>query len=125
MNQNSVFISGRVSRIDEMRISPQSGTAYISFGVGCNRMSKEKKADFFNCIAFGKTAELVADLLIVGNQLVISGRLQNDEWEKNGEKRVTTKIIVNGFDKMWPPKQQEEQAPANNGLQESNFDFNG
>ena len=125
MSTNVVVISGRVARIDEMKINPQSGNAYIPFAVACNRMSKDKKADFFNCMAFGKTAELVADLLSKGDQLTINGRLQIDEWEKNGEKRTAPKIIVNGFDKMWPPKQQEEQAPANNGLQESNFDFNG
>lgn len=133
MSTNVVVISGRVARIDEMKINPQSGTAYIPFAVACNRMSKDKKADFFNCMAFGKTAELVADYLSKGDQLTINGRLQIDEWEKNGEKRTAPKIIVNGFDKMWPPKQQEgtspeqqeEKAPANNGLQESNFDFNG
>lgn len=125
MSTNVVVISGRVARIDEMKINPQSGNAYIPFAVACNRMSKDKKADFFNCMAFGKTAELVADLLSKGDQLTINGRLQIDEWEKNGEKRTAPKIIVNGFDKMWPPKQQEEQAHANNGLQESNFDFNG
>lgn len=125
MNMNSVFISGRVVRVDELKFNPESGNAHIPFAVACNRMSKDKKADFFNCIAFGKTAELVANLLSKGDQLVINGRLQNDEWEKNGEKRVTTKIIVNGFDKMWPPKQQESSVPANDGIQESNFDFNG
>ena len=133
MSTNVVVISGRVVRVDEMKINPQSGNAYIPFAVACNRMSKDKKADFFNCMAFGKTAELVADLLSKGDQLTINGRLQIDEWEKNGEKRTAPKIIVNGFDKMWPPKQQggtspeqqEGASPVSGGLQESNFDFNG
>jgi len=133
MSTNVVVISGRVVRVDEMKINPQSGNAYIPFAVACNRMSKDKKADFFNCMAFGKTAELVADLLSKGDQLTINGRLQIDEWEKNGEKRTAPKIIVNGFDKMWPPKQQEgvspEQqggaSPVSGGLQESDFNFNG
>jgi single-strand DNA-binding protein len=133
MSTNVVVISGRVARIDEMKINPQSGAAYIPFAVACNRMSKDKKADFFNCMAFGKTAELVADLLSKGDQLTINGRLQIDEWEKNGEKRTAPKIIVNGFDKMWPPKQQdgtspeqqEGASPVSGGLQESRFDFNG
>ena len=125
MSTNIVVISGRVVRVDEMKINPQSGNAYIPFAVACNRMSKDKKADFFNCMAFGKTAELVADLLSKGDQLTINGRLQIDEWEKNGEKRTAPKIIVNGFDKMWPPKQQESSMPANDGIQESNFNFNG
>lgn len=125
MSTNIVVISGRVVRVAELKYNPQSGTAHILFDIACNRMSKDKKADFFNCIAFGKTAELVADLLSKGDQLTINGRLQIDEWEKNGEKRTAPKIIVNGFDKMWPPKQQEETAPVSDGIQESNFDFNG
>lgn len=130
MSINIVVISGRVGRVDEMKINPQSGNAYIQFSVACNRMSKDKKADFFNCVAFGKTAELVADLLRKGAQLTINGRLQIDEWEKNGEKRTAPKIIVNGFDKMWPPKEsifinKEEVAPVSGGIQESSFNFNG
>jgi single-strand DNA-binding protein len=125
MSTNVVVISGRVVRVDELKYNPQSGNAHIPFAVACNRMSKDKKTDFFNCIAFGKTAELVADHLSKGDQLTINGRLHIDEWEKNGEKRTAPKIIVNGFDKMWPPKQQEETAPVSDGIQESNFNFNG
>jgi single-strand DNA-binding protein len=115
----------RVVRVDELKINPQSGSAYIPFAVACNRMSKDKKSDFFDCVAFGKTAELVADLLRKGEQVVIYGRLQIDEWEKDGVKRTSPKIIVNQFDKIWPPKQQEGIAPVSDGIQESNFDFNG
>jgi single-strand DNA-binding protein len=115
----------RVVRVDELKINPQSGSAYIPFAVACNRMSKDKKSDFFDCVAFGKTAELVADLLRKGEQVVIYGRLQIDEWEKDGVKRTSPKIIVNQFDKIWPPKQQEGTAPVGGGIQESNFNFNG
>lgn len=115
----------RVVRVDEMKINPQSGSTYIPFAVACNRMSKDKKSDFFDCVAFGKTAELVADLLRKGEQVVIYGRLQIDEWEKDGVKRTSPKIIVNQFDKIWPPKQQEGTAPVGGGIQESNFNFNG
>ena len=124
---NNITISGRVSRIDELTVSEHNGDALfrLNFSVACDRLSKDKKTDFFNCTVFGRNAENFANIMKKGEQIVISGRLQIDEWEKNGEKRTAPKIIVNGFDKMWPPKQQEEQAPANNGLQESNFDFNG
>lgn len=127
MSINNITISGRVARIDELTVSDTGGDALfrLNFSVACNRLSKERKADFFNCTAFGRNAENFANIMNKGEQIVISGRLQIDEWEKNGEKRTAPKIIVNGFDKMWPPKQQEEPAPANNGLQESNFNFNG
>lgn len=115
----------RVVRVDEMKYYPQSGSSRTPFRVACNRMSKDKKTDFFDCVAFGKTAELVADLLRKGEQVVIYGRLQIDEWEKDGVKRTSPKIIVNQFDKIRPPKQQEEAAPVSDGIQESNFNFNG
>jgi len=123
---NNITISGRVSRIDELTVSEHNGDALfrLNFSVACDRLSKDKKTDFFNCTVFGRNAENFANIMKKGEQIVISGRLQIDEWEKNGEKRTAPKIIVNGFDKMWPPKQQEETAPVSGGIQESNFNFN-
>ena len=108
MNQNSVFISGRVSRIDEMRISPQSGTAYISFGVGCNRMSKEKKADFFNCIAFGKTAELLHQYCEKGSRIGIKGTWNANQYEKDGEKRTYHSVSVNSIEFLGTAKKETQ-----------------
>jgi len=124
---NNITISGRVSRIDELTVSEHNGDALLrlNFSVACDRLSKDKKTDFFNCTVFGRNAENFANIMKKGEQIVISGRLQIDEWEKNGEKRTAPKIIVNQFDKMWPPKQQESSVPANDGIQESNFNFNG
>ena len=126
MSINNIVISGRAARVDDPKIGQGNGEMYISFAIACNRPTKDKKADFFNCIAFGKTAELISDSLKKGEQLTIHGRLQNDEWEKDGQKRISAKIIVNGFDKMWPPKaEQGNPNSPSNELPEGSFNFNG
>lgn len=126
MSINNIVISGRAARVDDAKIGQANGQMYVTFAIACNRPTKDKKADFFNCIAFDKTAELISDLIKKGDQLTIHGRLQNDEWEKDGQKRVSAKIIVNGFDKMWPPKQDTaNDQPPSNELPEGNFNFNG
>ena len=136
MTMCDVFMSARVARIDELTVSDSGGKALfrLNFSVAFDVFEKgNKKANFINCTAFGRNAENFANIMNKGDQVVVAGSLQIDSWEKNGEKRTSPKVIVNRFDKMWPPKQQEgispEQqggaSPVSGGLQESNFDFNG
>ena len=117
----------RVAKMGEVAAVKHNGGVLfrLEFSVACDRLSKEKKTDFFNCVAFGRNAENFGNIMKVGEQVVIYGRAQIDEWEKDGVKRTAPKIVLSQFDKIWPPKQQESSVPANDGIQESNFNFNG
>lgn len=55
----------------------------------------EYESDFFNCSAFGATAQFLADYFKKGQEILLAGHLQNSQWEtESGEKRVSTSIIV-------------------------------
>ena len=71
-----------------------SGTAYCKFTLAVNRMKKDDPADFIFCSAFGKTAELIAEYVKKGHQLGVQGRLQQDTYEKDGEKISKTGLTV-------------------------------
>ena len=90
---NLVILTGRLTKEPELKYSA-SGTAYCKFTLAVNRMKKDDPADFIFCSAFGKTAELIAEYVRKGHQLGVQGRLQQDTYEKDGEKISKTGVTV-------------------------------
>lgn len=71
-----------------------SGTVVANWSVAVNTGKEEKDVGFFDCRAYGKTAELVASFVRKGSPLVIQGSLQQDRWEKDGQRREKVTILV-------------------------------
>ena len=90
---NLVILTGRLTKDPELKHG-SSGTAYCKFTLAVNRMKKDDPADFIFCSAFGKTAELIAEYVKKGNNLGVQGRLQQDTYEKDGEKISNTGVTV-------------------------------
>lgn len=98
---NKATILGNLTRDPEMKALP-SGTSVVNFSVATNRVWKDKNGakqesvEYHNCVAFGKTAELIAQYMFKGSQIYIEGRLQTQSWEdkKSGEKKYRTEIVV-------------------------------
>jgi single-strand DNA-binding protein len=96
---NKVILMGRLTRDPEVRYSQgESSTAIARFSLAVDRRFKrdgEATADFFNCTAFGKQGEFVERYLKQGTKVVVSGRVQNDNYtNKNGEKVYSVQIMV-------------------------------
>ena len=96
---NKVILMGRLTRDPEIRYSSgASQTAVARFSLAVDRRFKREgqpEADFFNCSAFGKTAEFAQNYLKQGTKVVVEGRIQNDNYtNKNGEKVYSVQIIV-------------------------------
>ena len=90
---NLVILTGRLTKDPELKYGA-SGTAYCKFTLAVNRMKKDDPADFIFCSAFGKTAELIAEYVKKGHQLGVQGRIQQDTYEKDGEKISKTGVTV-------------------------------
>ena len=87
---NSVNLMGRLTRDPEARTT-QSGQSVASFTLAVDRITKgpkgERDADFINCVAFGKTAEVVCTYVSKGQRLIVQGRIQTGNYiDKNGNK---------------------------------------
>ena len=95
---NSCNFVGRLTRDIELRTG---NTSVANFGLAVDRKFKkdgQPTADFPRFVAFGKTAEIMAQYLSKGNQVAITGRLQTGSYDdKNGNKVYTTDIIVESF----------------------------
>ena len=97
---NKVILMGRLTRDPEVRYSQgASQTAVARFSIAVDRRfgkrEGEPDADFFNCTAFGKTAEFVERYLHKGTKIALSGRIQNDIYtNKEGQMVYSVRIIV-------------------------------
>lgn len=91
---NKTIMMGRLTKDPEIR-STKDGKAIARFSLAVDRRTKEKMADFFNCTAFGKSAEFAEKYLKKGTKILLTGRLQNDEYtNRDGAKVTATQIIV-------------------------------
>jgi single-strand DNA-binding protein len=104
MYLNKVFLYGNLTRDPELKALP-SGQQVASFGIATNRTYKDKSGqkqeatEFHNIVAFGRTAEVIAQYMKKGRPLFIEGRIQTRSWEgkEDGKKQYRTEIIVDNF----------------------------
>ncbi|MFR1676830.1 MAG: single-stranded DNA-binding protein [Fusobacterium sp.] len=90
---NVIILTGRLTRDPELKFG-QSGKAYSRFTLAVDRPMQKGEADFINCVAFGKTAELIGEYLRKGRKEGVTGRLQMGKYEVNGEKRTSYDVVV-------------------------------
>lgn len=104
---NVVNLIGRLTRDPELRYSP-SGVGVTRITVAVDRkLSKDKKqeaqannqptADFISCVAFNKTAELIANYFNKGSQIGVEGKIQTGSYEKDGQRIYTTDVSITGI----------------------------
>lgn len=96
---NKVVLIGRFTKDPELRYATGSGIATSRFTVAVNRQEKKDEADFINCVAFNKTAMLIAQYFAKGRRIAISGSIRTGSYLKDdGTKVHTTDVVVENFD---------------------------
>lgn len=95
---NKVIMLGRIATDLEVKTTP-SGANVLSFPIAVDRRyqtkGEEKKADFFNCVAWRNEADFIARFWSKGKPILIEGELQNRSYtDKNGATKYITEIIV-------------------------------
>lgn len=95
---NKVILMGRLTRDPEIRYSQATNVAVARFSLAVDRRFKregEESTDFFNCTAFGKLAEFTEKYLVKGVKIVLTGRIQNNNYtNRNGEKVYSVEIMA-------------------------------
>lgn len=96
---NNITILGRLGKDVELRQSRETGKFVAKFSVGVTRKFNKDVTDWFDCVAFGKTGEIIARYFTKGNQIALQGEIQFGSYEaQDGTKRYTTTLVVNTFD---------------------------
>ena len=98
---NNCIFTGRLTKDPEIKTT-QSGKKYINFSIAVDRKTKDsngqRQADFIPCIAWNKTAEIIAQYFVKGSPIGVIGSLQVRAYDKDGEKRFAYEILVNEID---------------------------
>lgn len=95
-NTNVVVITGNLTRDPE----PRGGGKVCGLRVAVNGRQKDDhgnwldKPNFFNVTLFATTAENAIKYLTKGREILIEGRLDWSEYEKDGSQRQSVQIIA-------------------------------
>lgn len=104
---NTVMLMGRLTQDAELR-STSNGKNVTEFSLAVDKGND--KADFFNVVAWEKTAELVSQYTKKGSKVLIQGRLEQQTWEKDGKKN--SKVVVVAFDVTFLDSKSEGSSQA-------------
>ncbi len=112
---NKILLMGNLTRDPELSYTPQ-GVPVCKFGLAVNNTytdaqgNKKENPMFIDIVVWKKQAENCAKYLKKGNPAFVEGRLQLDQWEKDGVKRSKHKVTAQSV-KFLGQKPQDEQAP--------------
>lgn len=124
MADSSVTIVGNLTRDPDIRFT-NAGRAVATFGVAVNRRYQvnnewQEQVSFFNVTAWGTLAENLAASLHKGARVIVTGRLEQREYEtREGDKRSTVEIVADevGPSLRWATAQVERTARSDGGGQ--------
>ena len=116
---NKVILIGRTTKSPELRYAPGTGTAVCRFTLAVPRAFKKDEADFINCVAFGKIGETIAQYVLKGRQVAISGSIRTGSYDNNaGNKVYTTDVVLDSFEFIGNNKNSNWEAQ----IQEDGFE---
>lgn len=101
---SKAIVAGNVTRDPEMRATG-SGSQVCSFAIAVNRSyrdssgNQQDQVSYLDCVAWGKSAEVICQYVHKGSALLVSGRLEQRSWEdkNSGQRRSRTEIVVDDF----------------------------
>lgn len=116
-NVNVALFSGNLTRDPETAWKSEDGeTAIVKFGVAVNRQRKGEdgsyieEVSFIDVETFGRFAVLVAKKLRKGDSATVSGRLQQNTWEQDGQNRSKLVVVADQIDSDGFFRAKEENA---------------
>ena len=96
---NKVTLIGRSTKDTDVRYSQGDKPMVIArINLAVDRKFKQEgqpTADFINCIAFGKTAEVIEKYVVKGTKIAVVGCIQTGSYtNKDGQKVYTTDVVI-------------------------------
>jgi single-strand DNA-binding protein len=94
---NKIILSGRLTKDPTVEYTKKE-KVYTRISIAVDRPyfpGKEKQADFFDCVAFGKTAEMIGNYFQKGKSILLEGSLQFNEYtNKFGQKARSASVLI-------------------------------
>lgn len=104
---------GRLSKDVELRAT-QSGKSVANFSIAVDTgYGENKKANFFNVVAFDKNADNIAKFFHKGDRIALETEAQQNVWtDKEGQKHYDVNFVVRSWEFCESTKGREEQKPG-------------
>jgi single-strand DNA-binding protein len=100
---NKVLLIGNLTADPELRYLPK-GTAVCQFNLAVNRKRRDESGQqkeevaFIGVKAWGKQAETICQYMKKGRPLLVEGRLTQESWEQEGQKKSKTLVTLESFE---------------------------
>lgn len=123
---NSVVVIGRLTRDPELKYTG-GGAAVMNFSVAVNDVKKQgdeyvEEAHFFDVNLWGRQAEAVIQYMTKGKQIAVYGKLRQDRWEQDGQKRSKVKIKAHSVQLLGSKSDgQSHSSESSGGAGENTF----
>lgn len=125
---NKVILIGRLTKDPEIRVTT-NGTNVATFTLAVNRnyvsQNGQRDADFINCVAYRKLAEIVGRYVTKGQLISVEGRIQTRSYDaQDGSKRYVTEIICDNVVFLESRNQTNTNTNANTNNYQGQSTFN-
>jgi len=119
---NSVSLTGRLTADPELKEFGE-GKQVANFSLAVNEYKKGDgdAVSFVPVTVWNKTAEVAKNFLTKGSQVAIKGRLQQQRWEQDGQKRSKIQIICESLTLLGGKKQESAEPAASVSSSDSPF----
>jgi single-strand DNA-binding protein len=107
---NKIVITGRWTKDIELRQVQTTHLAKSTIAVD-DGYGDKKLTYFFDVDIWGKQAENVTKFSGKGRKVLIEGRLRQETYEKEGQKKTVVKIVAESIEFLDAPKPTDHLAP--------------
>lgn len=114
---NKVQLIGNVG--EDPVLKGDEEKTYVHISIATNKSwfdennEKVTQTTWHRVSAFNKRAETLSRYLKKGSRVFVEGELTYSEYEKDGERRFATNIIVNNFLFLSPSQNKKNDTPSN------------
>ena len=99
---NQVQLIGNLTKDIELRKTAE-GKSVVNFTLAVARTYDREKADFINCVAWNKSAELLHNYCKKGDKIGVSGSIQVRNYDnQQGQRVYVTEVLVDRIDLLAP-----------------------
>lgn len=121
---NKIVLIGRLGKDPESK-STSSGTHITNFSIATDDgYGDNKKTNWHNIVAFGKTADAVTSYLGKGSLVGVTGSIQYRTWDKkDGGKGYMTKVIADQIEFLDTKQSNNNEFNQDSGVSDNNDDF--
>lgn len=105
---NKIILAGNLTREPELRYIPNTDKAVCKNALAVSRKYKDKEETMFiDIVVFGKLAEIMDEHLTKGSNILVEGRLTQNTWEQDGQKRTKHEITVESFQMLGGKREKD------------------